>query len=81
MIYTNLQGYIDFKVDFHQILIRVWKDPAQKWYDLSYIAINNAINVVLDQWLTEWCTTTDLAMGGSKSATQKKKEEAKFKMA
>lgn len=36
--------------------------------------------MVLDQWPTEWCTTIDLVVGGSKSTAQKKKEEAKLKM-
>lgn len=52
----------------------------QKWYDLLYLATNDAIDVVLDKWPTEWCTTMDLAVGGSKSAAQKKKEETKLKM-
>jgi len=58
-----------------------WKDPAQKWYDLPYLAMDCAIDATLDQWLAEWRTTTDLAVGGSKSAAQKRKEEAKLKMA
>lgn len=45
----------------------------QKWYDLLYMAIDGAIDVVLDQWLAEWHATTNLAMGGSKSVMQKKK--------
>ena len=48
---------------------------------MLYLATNIAINAVLDKWSAEWHTTTDLAVGGSKSAAQKKKEEAKFKMA
>jgi len=42
--------------------------------------MDNAIDAVLDQRLTEWQTTTDLAVGGIKSTAQKKKEEAKLKM-
>ena len=43
--------------------------------------MDDIIDVVLDQWSTEWLTTMDLAIGGSKSTAQKKKEEAKLKMA
>lgn len=27
----------------------------QKWYDLLYLATNDAIDAVLDQWPVEWC--------------------------
>lgn len=43
--------------------------------------MNDSINAVLDQWPIEWCTTIDLVVGKSKSVAQKKKEEAKLKMA
>lgn len=43
--------------------------------------MDDAIDVVLDKWPTEWCTPTDWVVGGSKSSTQKKKDEAKLKMA
>jgi len=52
----------------------------QKWYDLMYLATDDAIDAVLDQCPEEWRTTMDLVVGGSKSSAQKKKEEAKLKM-
>lgn len=42
----------------------------QKWYDLAYLATDDA----------EWRTTLDLVVGASKSTRQCKKEEAKLKM-
>lgn len=36
--------------------------------------------MVLNQWSAKWHSTTDLVVGGSKSTTQRKKEEAKLKM-
>jgi len=80
MVYANLQSYAKFIFDFHWISIRVQKDHVQKWYDLSYLAIDDAINAVLDKWMAEWHTTTDLAVGGSKFDVQKNKDEAKQKM-
>jgi len=59
----------------------VWKDPLQKWYDLLYLATDDAIDAMLDKWSAEWHTTMELVVGGSKSNTQNKKEEAKLKMA
>ncbi len=79
-MYTNLQGYVEFKADFHHVSIRVRKDPTQKWYDLPYLATYDAIDAVLDQWREEWRATVDLVVGGSKSTVQRKKEEAKLKM-
>lgn len=81
MVYANLQSYAEFKADFHRISIRAWKDPAKKWYSFPYLAIDDAIDVVFDKWPTEWHTSMDLAVGGRKFAAQKKKEEAKLKMA
>jgi len=79
-MYANLQGYTKFKAGFHRLSIKVRKDPSQKWYNLPYLAMNDAINAVLDTWPAEWHTTTDLAIDGSKSDAQKKKE-ANLKMA
>lgn len=79
-VFVNLKGYVEFKADFHHVAIRVRKDPAQKWYDLPYLAIVDAIDTILDRWPVEWCTKIDLAVGGSKFATQRKKEEAKLMM-
>ncbi len=79
-VFANLKGYSKFKAYFHHVAIKVRKDLAQKWYDLPYLATYEFIDGVLDRWPAEWCSTTNLAMGGSKSSTQRKKEEAKLKM-
>lgn len=79
-VYTNLQGYVKFKVDFHRVSIRVRKDLVQKWYHLPYLATNDAIDLVLDKWPVVWHSTKDMAVGRRKSAMYKKKEEAKLKM-
>lgn len=65
MLYANLQGYVEFKADFHRVSIMAWKDHAHKWYDLPYLETDDAIDAVLDQWLVEWCSTIDLAAHGS----------------
>lgn len=79
-VFSNLQGYAEFKADFHNVAIRAWKDPVQKLYDLPYLATHDAIDVVLDRWPAEWRTTTYLVVRGSNSTTQKNKEEAKLKV-
>ena len=68
-IYANLQSYVDFKANFHQISISERKDPAQKWHDFPYLATDDAIDVVLDKWSAEWHTTMELAVGGRNSTT------------
>ena len=60
---------MEFKADFRHVSIRAWKDPAQTWYELLYLETDDAIDAVLDRWPIEWHTTTDLGVGGSKSAT------------
>lgn len=80
MVYANLQGYAEFKACFHHVAIKARKGPTHKWYDLPYLATDDVIDAVLDRWPTKWRTTTDLAVGGSKSTAQRNKEEAKLKM-
>lgn len=47
---------------------------------MLYPATDDAIDAILDKWPAEWCTTTNLAVGGRKFISQKKKDEAKLKM-
>lgn len=71
---------MEFKANFHHVSIHARKDSENKWYDLPYLATENAITVVLDRWLVDWCTASDLTAGSSKFAAQRKKDEAKLKM-
>lgn len=48
---------------------------------LVVLATDDSIDAVLDKWMAEWHTSMDLAVRGSKFATQKRKDEAKLKMA
>ena len=47
-VFANRQGYADFRVDLNHLSIKAWKDPVQKWYDLSYLATDATIDTVLD---------------------------------
>lgn len=80
MAFSNMRGYAEFKVYFHHVSIRACKQFAQIRYNLPYLATDYAIDAVLDHWPTKWITPANLVVGGSKSATQCKKEEAKLKM-
>lgn len=62
------------------MLIKHGRTPIQTWYDLPYLATDDAIDAVLDRWLGEWHTTSYLVMGASKTSAQCKKVEAKLKM-
>lgn len=46
-MFKQLAKYAEFKVDFHHIYIRVRKDPQQKWFDLPYLSIDDAIQEVI----------------------------------
>ena len=52
-MFSNLQGYVAFKVDFHHVPIRARKDLAQKWYDLPYLEMYDTLDAVLDRWLAQ----------------------------
>lgn len=41
--FEQLSQYAKFKVDFHHVYIRVWKDPQQKNFDLPYLATDDII--------------------------------------
>lgn len=72
--FEKLQEYVEFKDDFHHVLIRVQKDPEQKWQDLPYLATNVVIVAVLDCWLEDWHNPMDSKAGSSKTITQQEKE-------
>lgn len=78
--FEKLQEYMEFKANFHHISIWVRKDFEKKWHGLPYLAIDDAIVAVLDRWPTDWCNDMDLTTRSSKTAMQRKKEEAKLKM-
>jgi len=62
----------------HNIYIRAHKGPTKQWTKLPFIAINDAIFNVLEAWMLEWCAL-DIAEI-KKSATQKKKDDAKLRI-
>lgn len=77
-VYNSLQSFADFKVDFHRIYIRVHKDPTKKWNELPYMAMDDVIFDVLEALPSEWHTPSIFVMEERKSATQRKREEAKL---
>jgi len=79
-ILEQLSRYAEFKADFHCISIQARKDLEHKWYDLPYLVTDDAIAVVLNHWLAEWCTASNLLVGSSKSTGKQKKEEAESKI-
>lgn len=80
-IYNSLQSFAEFKVDFLHVYIRARKDPAKKWNELSYLATDDVIFDVLESWLPEWRALSISAVAVDKSAAQKKKDEAKLRVA
>ena len=78
--FEKLQEYVEFKVDFHHVSIRAWKDPEKKWHDLPHLARDDAITAVLNYWPADWHNATYSTTGSSKTVAQQKKEEAKLKM-
>jgi len=46
-IFEQLSGHVEFKADFHHVYIWARKDLDQKWYDIPYLATDDAIIEVL----------------------------------
>jgi len=40
----------EFKADMHHVYIKAWKDPAQAWTSLHFIAINDVTDEIVDTW-------------------------------
>ena len=49
VVADSLTEYVEFKADFHHVSMCARKDLEQKWYDLPYLAIDDAIAAVLDR--------------------------------
>jgi len=81
MVYNSLQSFSEFKADFHHVYIRARKDLAKMWHELPYLAIDDVIFAVLESWPPEWHAPASSVVEAEKSATQRKKEEAKLRMA
>lgn len=68
-----MSKYEEFKEDFHRAYVRARKDPQQKWFDLPYLAMDDATQEVIKRWSADWHSLFDLAAGSS----TEKKEAAK----
>lgn len=53
MIYNNFQSMTEFKVDMHDLYTRARKDLEHSWVTLLFLAIDDAIYVVLAAWPLE----------------------------
>lgn len=79
-VFEQLSGYVEFKANFHCVSVRVWKDLKKKWYDIPYLAMDDATAMVLESWPSEWRTTSDLSARSSNSAVKQEKREARLKI-
>ena len=53
-VYNSLQSFSEFKVDMHNIYIKVRKDPTKQWVKLPFVATDDVIFNVREAWLLEW---------------------------
>jgi len=42
-VYEQLSEYVEFKANFHRVYIRAQKDSQQRWFDMPYLATDDAI--------------------------------------
>lgn len=57
MVHNILQSMTKLKADMHNLYFRVCKDPMTKWLKLPFIAMNDAIFVIMESWPLEWCSS------------------------
>jgi len=79
IVYNSLQSFTKFKEDFHSIYIKARKDPAKTWTKLPFVATDDVIFNVLETWPPKWLAPNIAAI--DKSTVQRKKEEAKLRIA
>jgi len=72
---------MEFKEAFHHMYIRAHKDPAKKWKELLYLAMDDVIFIVLESWPLEWRAPAISSMEMENSPAQRKKEGEKLQMA
>lgn len=72
-IYNSLQSFADFKVDFHHVFIRAWKDLMKTWHDLPYLVTDDVVFIVLESWLLEWHALASSTVEINKSTMQRNK--------
>lgn len=74
-IYDSVKHIAEFKEDMNFVSIWACKDPNQMWTTLPFIAIDEAIDVVLDTWPLEWHRPD--AVEHDEATISKQKAEAK----
>lgn len=71
---------MEFKADFHRVYSQAQKGSQQKLFDLSYLTTDDVIEEVIISWLTDWHSSSDLAIVTRKFVEKKKKEATKQKV-
>lgn len=65
-LFEKLTPYMEFKADFHNVSIRVQKDPKITWNLLSYLVSDTDVQEVVGYQPIEWREPTTLDVGTSK---------------
>jgi len=59
-LFKQLETYVDFKADFHNVSICAWKDLEHTWNLLSYLEFEMDVEEVVGYWPVEWLEPTTL---------------------
>lgn len=54
IVYNSLQSFVEFKEDMHKIYIRAHKYLTKQLKTLPFVAIDDVIFNVLEEWTLEW---------------------------
>ena len=53
ILFMQLMAYAEFKVNFHSVSIRAWKDPKHTWHKLPYLVSMIDVQEIVGYWPTE----------------------------
>lgn len=82
-LFEQLEAYVEFKVDFHNVSICARWDLKKVWYMFPYLVNEAVVQEIMGKWPWEWPHLIDLIAGTRKGeessftqmrATQKQKE-------
>lgn len=67
-LYEKLRAFTNFKVDFHNVSIMVWKDSKITWHELIYLVLVMDVHEIVGSWEIEWREPKNLDAGTNKGA-------------
>lgn len=69
-LYEQYDNITTFKVDFHRVFIKAWKDPIKIWHPLPYLVIEDDLITIIQHFSAEWMNPTIDDIEAARGTTQ-----------